>query len=143
MSYRLILIVGLIVGFFGGQSPVRAETSAGAQSEIEYLLLEIGGSGCEFYRNGTWYDAKKAQSHLRSKYESLAARGGLTTAEDFIERVATKSMLSGQPYRVRCGGEVVTSSEWLQRILQTHRTIMQPSRPMSFMSRWPATATAT
>lgn len=27
-----------------------------AQGEINYLLDLIGASGCDFYRNGVWYD---------------------------------------------------------------------------------------
>jgi len=101
----------------------RAAPAAIAQTEINYLLGFIGRSGCEFYRNGSWYDSKRAQTHLRHKYEMLAAKGQIDTAEDFIEKAATQSGLSGQPYQVRCrGGEAVTSNQWLRDALARYRT---------------------
>jgi hypothetical protein len=94
-----------------------------AQTEINYLLGFVESSGCEFYRNGSWYDSKSAQAHLRYKYEMLAAADRITTAEDFIEKAATKSSLSGRPYQVRCGGgEAVTSNQWLRDVLTRYRT---------------------
>ena len=94
-----------------------------AQTEINYLLGFVEGSGCEFYRNGSWYDSKRAQAHLRDKYQMLAAADQISTAEDFIEKAATKSSLSGRPYEVRCGGgEALTSNQWLRKALARYRT---------------------
>jgi Family of unknown function (DUF5329) len=101
----------------------RAAPPVMAQTEINHLLEFVGSSGCEFYRNGSWYDSKGAQAHLRSKYQWLAARDQINTAEDFIEKAATRSSLSGQPYEVRCGGgEAVTSNRWLHDELMRYRT---------------------
>jgi uncharacterized protein DUF5329 len=100
----------------------RAATPAIAQTEINYLLESVRSSGCEFFRNGSWYDAKKAEAHLRDKYEMLAARDRINKAEDFIEEAATKSSLSGQPYQVRCvGHDAVTSEQWLRDVLARYR----------------------
>jgi hypothetical protein len=94
-----------------------------AQTEINYLLGFVESSGCEFYRNGSWYDSKRAQAHLRDKYQMLAAADQINTAEDFIEKAATKSSLSGRPYQVRCRGrEAVTSKQWLRDVLGRFRT---------------------
>jgi hypothetical protein len=93
-----------------------------AQAEIHYLLESVENSGCEFYRNGTWYDSKKARAHLQSKYEILSASGRINTAEDFIENAATRSSGGGRPYQVRCGGTgPVTSSQWLRNALERYR----------------------
>jgi hypothetical protein len=98
-----------------------------AQTEINYLLGFVGSSGCEIYRNGSWYDSKRAQAHLRFKYEKLAAQDRIHTAEEFIETAATKSSSSGQPYQVRCrGSEAVTSSQWLRDVLARYRTLRAP-----------------
>lgn len=122
MNNRSPTVLGLVLGL--ALLPVaRAAPPAIAQSEIHYLLGFIETSGCEFYRNGSWYDSKKAQAHLRYKYEMLAARDQINTAEDFIEKAATKSSLSGQPYEVRCsGGEAVTINRWLHDVLARYRT---------------------
>jgi hypothetical protein len=100
----------------------RAEPSPQAMIEIDYLLGLVGSARCEFNRNGTWYGSTRAQEHLRSKYEYLAAHGRVVTAEEFIERAATKSSRSGQPYLLRCGGgKVVTSESWLRAALARYR----------------------
>src|SRR5271155_3186437 len=82
----------------------RAAPPAAAQIEINHLLGLIEQSGCEFFRNGTWYDAQRAQAHLRAKYDALAANDQIKTAEDFIEKAASSSSLSGRPYQIRCAG---------------------------------------
>jgi hypothetical protein len=105
-------------------SAARAGPPAMAETEINHLLEFVGSSGCEFYRNGSWYDSKRAEAHLRSKYQWLAARAQINTAEDFIEKAATTSSLSGQPYEVRCGGsEAMTSNRWLHDELTRYRTL--------------------
>lgn len=100
-----------------------------AQTEINYLLASIGRSGCTFYRNGRWHDARSAQDHLRDKYEASAASGRIRTAEDFIDEVATKSSLSGLPYQVNCGATTLSSSRWLLDALARYRDSSTPGRP--------------
>ena len=113
-----VLMLGLLL------VPVaRAEPPTNVQIEVNFLLGYLEGSGCEFYRNGTWHDSKAAQAHLRDKYEYLTARNLFNTTEDFIEMAATKSSFSGQPYKVRCnGGATVTSNQWLRDVLASFRT---------------------
>jgi hypothetical protein len=92
----------------------QAAPPPGAQAEVDALLASIEASGCLFFRNGVWHDAKAATEHLRGKYRYLIARGMIVTTEDFIDQAATKSSLSGQPYQVQCGDSTaVTSSQWL------------------------------
>jgi hypothetical protein len=118
---RATAVMGLVLGL--ALPPLaRAAPPASAQTEINYLLAFVGNSGCGFFRNGSWYDAKQAEAHLRYKYEMLAARDLINTAEDFIEKAATKSSVSAQPYQVRCSGaEAVTSNQWLRDALARYR----------------------
>jgi len=123
-----MLLLGLLM-----VSIVRAEPSTEAQVEIDFLLGYIQGSKCEFYRNGTWHDPVAAQAHLREKYEYLVARNRINTAEEFIERVASQSSISGQPYEVKCnGGPVVASRTWLREELARFRAFNK--RPTSILS---------
>jgi hypothetical protein len=118
---RATAVMGLVL-VLGLPPPARAAPPASAQTEINYLLAFVGNSGCGFFRNGGWYDAKQAEAHLRYKYEMLAARDRINTAEDFIEKAATKSSVSAQPYQVRCSGaEAVTSNQWLRDALARYR----------------------
>jgi hypothetical protein len=93
-----------------------------AQTEINYLLGFIERSGCQFYRNGSWYDSKRAQEHLRTKYDFMVARDLIKTAEDFIDQAATKSSMSGMAYALKCSGApVVASGLWLREVLTRYR----------------------
>lgn len=98
------------------------EPAPDSRNEIEQLFAALAASGCEFNRNGTWYDARRASEHLHRKYDYLLRRGMATTAESFIELAATRSSLSGRPYLVRCEGEApIPSGAWFQRKLQELR----------------------
>ena len=113
LTIAWVLMLGLL------SAPVaRAEPPTKVQMEVNFLLGFVEGSGCEFYRNGTWHDSKAAQAHLRGKYEYLVASNLINTTEEFIERAATESSFSGQPYEVRChGGAMMTSNQWLRKEL--------------------------
>ncbi|CAK0753110.1 conserved exported hypothetical protein [Gammaproteobacteria bacterium] len=96
------------------------------QAEVEYLLEFVGRSGCDFYRNGIWHDSKAAQAHLRDKYNYLLALNLINTAENFIERAATGSSFTGQPYQVSCHGGIkmtMTSNRWLHEELARFRKL--------------------
>lgn len=90
------------------QAPSTATTR-----EIEQLFTALESSHCEFNRNGSWHDAKKASAHLRRKYDYLLKRNLVGSTETFIERAASQSSFSGKPYTVRCGGHApVSSKSW-------------------------------
>jgi hypothetical protein len=96
-------------------TPARAAPPAPVQAEINFLLGYVEGSGCEFQRNGSWYASPAAQEHLRSKYGYLVGKDLIQSAEQFIDKAATASSISGQPYHVRChGGPLITSQQWLR-----------------------------
>ena len=89
------------------------EPSPAARKEIIHLFQSLEQSGCQFQRNGTWHNATKAAAHLQKKYVYLLAKELVPTTEAFIERAASKSSLSGKPYRVRCTGAAdVDSRTW-------------------------------
>ena len=101
---------------------VSVQPPANVHTEVEYLLQYIETSGCSFYRNGTWYDAARARAHLRSKYDYLAERQLIGNAEDFINKAATRSSMSGKPYKIRCtDGVEVESGPWLRLVLAKYR----------------------
>ena len=104
-------------------SVAHAEPPATVQAEVNFLLGYVEGSGCAFYRNGTWHNSKEGQAHLRDKYKWLAARNLINTTEDFIERAATESSFTGLAYKVKCnGGPTITSNQWLRDELIFIRT---------------------
>lgn len=103
-------------------SAAAAEPNSVAKKEIEHLISYLASSECQFYRNGTWYSAARAVSHLSRKYDYLSDRNLVPTAEAFIESVASESSTSGKPYLVRCAGKQdVQSSEWFRTVLKKFR----------------------
>jgi hypothetical protein len=119
-----ITLIALGMGSFVAASPPVA------QAEVEYLLTAVASSGCEFDRNGEWFDSQKASSHLRVKYDALVALGRPVTAVDFIDKVATKSSLSGRPYLIRCaGGEPAPTNQWLREVLERYRRCASSATP--------------
>jgi len=102
----------------------RAAPPAVAQIEITYLLGLIEQSGCDFFRNGVWYDAHQAQAHLSAKYDVLTASDQIRTTEDFIEKAASTSSMSGRPYQIRCGGSApMPTNQWFSEALARYRKI--------------------
>jgi hypothetical protein len=87
-----------------------------AAAEIEHLLSSIGRSDCVFVRNGKRHDADDAEDHLRMKLRR--GKRYVTTAETFIERLASRSSMSKKPYYIECPGQEMTpSGEWLMQRL--------------------------
>lgn len=119
MRFIFAALLVLLLGLF----PVSAkEPDAATAQEIEQLFTALRGSGCTFQRNGRWHDAAEAARHLERKRDYLARRGLVTSTESLIELAASKSSLSGRPYRVKCpGADAVESREWLMRKLGTIR----------------------
>ena len=103
-----------------------AAPSPQARAEIASLIAMLGGSDCRFQRNGSWHGAAEARAHLQRKYEYLLKRDRVDTAEQFIERAASRSSISGRPYRVQCGDREQAASDWFLGQLQGMR---RPAAP--------------
>jgi len=80
---------------------------------VAALLRAVETSGCRMERNGELHDGKAAADHLRLKLER-SGRPGMS-ADQFIDRVASGSTVSGKAYRVLCPGRPpVDSGAWLR-----------------------------
>ena len=87
--------------------------------EIQHLMDYIAGSQCRFIRNGKTYDAEAARAHIQKKYNNVRRR--VRTTEDFIDLAASRSTMSGEPYRVLCGAEPIVCADWLRAELERRR----------------------
>lgn len=121
----LALTLAVLVGFGSlGFSPAAqaATPSPATQAEIAHLLDYLGNSKCEFHRNGTWHTAADARRHLEKKRDYLLKRSLIGSAEDFIDRAASSSSMTGEKYKVRCKpNPAVPSAEWLKTELKRYR----------------------
>ncbi len=99
---------------------------ADTEKEILHLFEYLENSNCEFNRNGTWYSTHKAVKHIKKKYRYYMKKGLINSAEQFIDRAASRSSMSGKSYLVRCGDSgPVESSTWLTRELKRFRVAHQ------------------
>jgi hypothetical protein len=98
-----------------------ATPSATEDQLIDTLIQRVGRmSSMIFLRNGSEYHAADAAKHMQAKYDYFKKE--LVTAEDFIQRCASRSEMTGQAYKVKLeGGAVRDASEFLNGELRTLR----------------------
>jgi hypothetical protein len=93
-----------------------------AEKEILHLFGYLENANCEFNRNGSWHSPYEAAKHLERKYRYLVKKGLINSAEQFIDRAASRSSLSGESYLVRCGdSSPIKSSDWFTDELNNFR----------------------
>ena len=122
---RRRFVAGSLVLLVMAALPLRAAPPAHEQSRIERLIRYVESQkAIKFIRNGTEYTAEDAGKFLRGKLEAMG--GEVTTARQFIKRIASRSSMSGQPYQVRLAdGQTVLAENFLEDELQ--RIERQPS----------------
>ncbi len=109
----------LVAAALAGWIACARAADAGTQAEIDHLLDFIAASPCTFVRNGRTSPPAEARAHVERKYRHVRRHAG--TAEDFILYAATKSSVSGEPYRVICGDREMSSAAWLNEELARYR----------------------
>lgn len=112
--FSLLLYLGL-----------HADPDSKSQKEIDHLLDYIKKSNVTFIRNGDEHNAEEAAKHIQSKFERFKKK--INSAEDFIEKCATKSELSGKPYEIKLtDGTKMETSKWLLAELKIFREKKPP-----------------
>jgi hypothetical protein len=88
------------------------------EQKIDALIASVEHlPGAVFIRNGTEYDGAKAADHLRTKRNYAGKR--ITTAEQFIDKLATASSMTGKPYTIRyADGRTVQSAAYFREQLK-------------------------
>lgn len=114
-----IIMVSLVLMFSSMVFPPSECRAADTDAEIQHLKDFIGNSDCTFIRNGAEYGSADALKHIIRKHD--ATRRWIKTTEDFIRLTATKSSLSGKPYKVRCGDNEMPCADWLNDELARYR----------------------
>ncbi len=82
------------------------QTSAmNEEQKITFLIQYIEKSNVIFIRNGSEYNATDAAKHLRMKREKAGKK--IKTAREFIDYLASKSSVSGEPYKIKFPNGVI------------------------------------
>ena len=103
------------------EAVVRADVPDSQKPEVKHLIDFISHSGCRMVRNGDSHEAPDAVKHILKKYKYY--RGDIKTTEDFIDRAASKSSMSGKLYTVECPGQKnQPTGQWLKEELNRYRT---------------------
>jgi len=69
------------------------------KKKIDFLLHQIEQlKGAKFWRNGVSYTPTEAADYLRMKMKWNDRARPIKSAKDFIERIGSKSSISGKPY---------------------------------------------
>jgi hypothetical protein len=97
---------------------VRAQPPAAEQARIDRLIDAVAKrTDIKFVRNGKDYSCSQAAEFLRGKLKWRLDK--VTTVQDFIEQVGTRSTTSGDVYRVRLAdGRVMSSADFLRQELR-------------------------
>ena len=118
MKTLVALAAALPLAALAQPTPMPART----QAEIRHLLDYISQSGCRFGRNGDWAGIAAARGHVEMKLDYLASRGMIASTEDFIDKAASRSSLSGKEYLVQCpGAPAAPTGGWLRAELDHYR----------------------
>ena len=104
----LLSATALLAGRMAIAAPLPHE-----QSRIDKLIRFVETQkDMKFIRNGTEYSCAEAGRFLRGKLEAMGQE--VTTAREFIEHIASKSSMSGQPYHVKfADGKTMLASRFL------------------------------
>ena len=113
-------------------TPATAASSTAHLSEaqkIEALIASVGQlKGAVFIRNGSEHEAAEAAAHLRRKLDYAGKR--IKTAEQFIDKLATGSSITGKPYKIRLAdGRTLDSAAFFRE--QLRRLESAPARTAS------------
>jgi len=106
-----------VFAIFLSSAAIAAEST---EREIQFLIDSVGRDGCGFIRNSRRLSTHSARAHLQSKWE-LNARY-VQTAEDFISKLASTSVTSGEPYQIKCRREdAQAAGQWFTERLRQYR----------------------
>ncbi len=90
-----------------------AEPSPRERTLIERLIGYVEAQHTVvFIRNGSEYDSADAAKFLRGKLDALG--DDVKTAHEFVERIASRSSMSGKAYQVRTpDGKTIPAARYL------------------------------
>ncbi|MDR0622078.1 MAG: DUF5329 domain-containing protein [Deltaproteobacteria bacterium] len=99
LALTMALAVVAALTLFILSSPAKSNLEGRELQRVNALLTLLETkTDLLFERNGTEYNVDRAVKHLKSKLKS--AGDEISTAQQFIDRLASKSSMSGKPYYV-------------------------------------------
>jgi hypothetical protein len=116
LVFAALLGLVLPIGLLGQTAPLSEK------QKIEMLLQSIDAlEGAKFVRNGSSYTAKQVSDHLRMKWGKAGT--AIKTAQQFIDKIASQSSMSGEPYKIitKEGKEILCRDFLNQKLVQINK----------------------
>jgi len=115
----VLLASFVVLALFSGVGNAQEDIE---KKRIDFLLSSVENmQGAKFIRNGTEHDGKEAAAHLRMKLQKAGDK--VRTADDFIRLCASKSYLSGKPYKIRTpDGKTENSDRYFREKLKEYNS---------------------
>ena len=113
----LLALMGLLMMTPASASDPQAED---LDTTIQHLIGYVKESDVTFERNISRHDAVDAAAHIERKYQHF--KDEIDTPEEFIERCATASLVTGKQYLIiDSQGAEMPAGEWLNTELVRYR----------------------
>jgi hypothetical protein len=111
-----------VVPRVGTVTPSAMAPNLSEAAKIQALIGSIEHlPGAVFIRNGSEYDGARAAAHLRQKLDYAGKK--IRTADDFIDKLASTSSMTGRPYQIRfADGHTVDSAVFFHEQLKRLQT---------------------
>ncbi len=123
--FGLATIAGLVIAQAAqAQVPTKVTATTAStktlteEEKITHLISYVKAmKNCKLVRNGSEHIPEEAADHLQMKWKKHSSK--ISSAEEFIEHLATKSSMSGEYYIIRQDdGQEMKLQEILTRELQ-------------------------
>jgi len=115
-----LLLLTLMVLLLTAPVSAAAQQSEDLDTTIQHLITYVRESDVTFERNISRHDSVEAAAHIEKKYQHF--RDEIHTPEQFIERCATASLVTGKQYLITDSqGDEIPAGEWLNTELARYR----------------------
>ena len=124
---KLVIFIGICSFSVVSSDTLPSPGKLMESEKIELLIAHIEAmQNARFIRNGKEYSSSRAARHLRKKWSHVKKR--ISTADQFIEYIASKSSVSNKPYQIKMSdGSIVTSEAVLRtRLGEIEETLPVP-----------------
>jgi len=126
--YAIVLdrMVNVLVGADYAKFSIMPSTGWSAHT-IDLLLDRLATSDVVFIRDDQEFSPRDAATHLRQKHAAFGHPD--MTVDEFIDRLASRSMISDRPYQIRLpDGTVMESSAWFRQHVGRGWTATRPAQ---------------
>jgi len=107
-------LIGLLMILFVSSNAFACEVSE--KDKVKGLLDALTSSKITFIRNDEEHDGAYARKHLQDKLNNAK---DIKTAEDFIDKIASKSSHSGKDYVIKLeDGSKIDAEKWFEEQLK-------------------------